>query len=120
MSASIEKRTSALGCDAPDGVVGAGAMDVGDRDMGALLGEQQRHRPAVADRIGRGIEGPLSAADDQDPAALKTPASRRFTSGLRAERANVTRLVGHARFHASASPQFYFGANPNVCSNRLA
>src|SRR4029079_2867970 len=84
------ERPTALGYDAPDGVVGAGAKNVGDRDMGALFGEQQRHRPAVADRIGRGIEGALSTADDQDPAALEPLASRRFTSGFRAERANVT------------------------------
>ena len=97
-------------------------MDVGNRDMSALFGEQQRHGPAVADRISCRVECSLSAADNQDPAALKASAARRITRGLRTERTYVTRLVSH--FYLMSFPAAfaanYFGANPNVCSNRLA
>jgi len=86
--------------------------------MRAFPGKQQRHGPAVSDRIGRRVERPLFAADDQDPAALQTPASRRFTSGLRTQRASVTRLVCH--FFTRVLFGFYFGANPKVRSKRLA
>jgi hypothetical protein len=93
-------------------------MNVGHRDMRTFFGKQQRHGPAVSDRIGRGVERSLPAADDQDSAALQTPAPSRFTSGLRAERTNVTRSVCHSLSHVSFG--FYFGANPKVRSKRLA
>jgi hypothetical protein len=57
-----------------------GTDDVGaDAAPRAFPGKQQRHGPAVSDRIGRGIERPLSAADDQDPAALPAAAAAGFT-----------------------------------------
>ncbi len=87
------KRAAAFTLDAPDGVVGAGAVHVGHRDMGPFPGEHQRHRPAVADRIGFGIESSLAAADHQNAAAGKPAAARRFASGFRAQFANVTDLV---------------------------
>jgi hypothetical protein len=61
--------------------------------MGPFPCEHQRHRPAVSNRIGFGIESLLPAADDQNAAARKPPATRRLTSGFRAEFANVTDLV---------------------------
>jgi len=87
------KRLTALGCNSLDGVLRAGAVDVGHRDLGPFPRKQQRHRPAVADGVGGGIERPLPAADDKNPAAPKTPAPRCLACGLRAWLANVTDIV---------------------------
>ena len=73
------KRLAALGHDALDGVIGAGAVQIGDRDMGPFPCKQQRHRPAVSNRIGGGVERPLSPADDQEscgPEGVRGPAPR--------------------------------------------
>jgi hypothetical protein len=87
------KGLASLGRDALDGIVGAGAIQIGDRNTGPFPCEQQRHGPAVANRIGDGVERPLSAADHQNPAPLKPPAARRLAGGFRAERADVADLV---------------------------
>ena len=78
------ERLAALGRNTLDGVIGAGAVQIGDRDMGPFPCKQQRHRPAVSNRIGGGVERPLSPADDQNPAALKASAARRLARRFRA------------------------------------
>ena len=64
-----------------------------DSYMGAFPCKHQRHRPAISNRIGFGVEGSLSTADDQDPAALQPPAAGRVTPGLRAQLADLTYLL---------------------------
>jgi hypothetical protein len=61
--------------------------------MGPFPRKQQRHGPAVSNRISGGVERPLSAADDEDLAALKPPAARGLACGFRAGLTNVTYLV---------------------------
>ena len=69
---------AALSFDAANGILGGSKIDVGDGDLGALAREQQAHGPAVADRIGRGIERALAAADHQHAAAFQAAASGRL------------------------------------------
>jgi hypothetical protein len=78
------KGLASIGRNALDGVIGAGAVQIGDRDMGPFPRKQQRHRPAVSDGISGGVERPLPPADDQNLAALKPPAARCLACGFRA------------------------------------
>jgi hypothetical protein len=79
MLASIENALASLAFNALDGVIGAGAVQIGDRDMGPFPCKQQRHRPAVSDRIGGGVERPLSRRRPPEscgPEAARGPAPR--------------------------------------------
>jgi hypothetical protein len=55
-----------------EGVSAAALQAVGDRDPCAFAREEARHRPAVPDRVGSGIERPLHPAYDEDPAPRET------------------------------------------------
>ena len=93
------KGLTTLGNNTLDGVVSAGPVHIGDRDVGPFPRKQQRHRPAVSNRVGGGVERPLSAADDQNLAALESPATGCLTRRFRAELTNRTYLVRHLSSH---------------------
>ncbi len=93
---------AALLADQPDrGLAGLSAA-VGDGDLRAFAGEQERHGAAVADRVGVRVHHLLPAADDQDPAARQPAPAGRAAFGLGAGRADIALVFGH-------------GVSPRVC-----
>jgi hypothetical protein len=89
-------RFAAVAANAVDGGCRARRVAVGDGDPRAFAREEQAHCAPVADRIGRGVERLLAAADDEDAPPAEPAASRRFAAGLGARRSYVARRFGHA------------------------
>ena len=94
---SNRKAAPALGGDPADGILGRGKIDVGDGDLRALPREQQTHRPAIADRVGRGVEGPLSSADNQNSAPPEPASAGSGARRFRTQRADVAFRLGIIR-----------------------
>jgi hypothetical protein len=88
-------RLAPLAANQVDGRRRARRVTVGDGHPRALAREEHAHGAPVADRIGRGVERLLAAADDEDAAAAQPAASRRFAAGLGARRSHVARRIRH-------------------------